>query len=119
MLHTEPFTKKAQATRNRMPGYQPIPEHYSAKWWSVRDARGVAHEFKNLCYFIRQHPELFLPEDLLTPGKTSQCRAYGGISSIRPSPTRKIVNGSWKGWTWLSHYEDIKMNGADPLRRGE
>jgi hypothetical protein len=119
MLHTEPFVKKAQATRNMMPGFQPVPEHYSAKWWNVRDPRGVAHKFRNLCYFIRQHPELFLPEDLLTPGKTSQCRAYGGICSIRPSPRRRITNGSWKGWTWVSHYEEIKMNGDDPLRREE
>ena len=114
--HSEDAIKKANASRMVIPGFQSLPENFSAKWWRVRDDRGRIHEFKNLSWFIKVNPELFLAEDINWKDAT-RSRAYGGISSIRPSSTRRRVNGTWKGWTWYSQTERLKNEGHDLLDR--
>ena len=112
--HSEAAIEKANATRSMNPGFQSLPENFSAKWWRVRDERGRIHEFKNLVWFIKKNPHLFDPEDV---GDSCKCRAYGGISSIRPRINSRKVNGSWKGWTWYSQTERLKNDGHDLLDR--
>jgi len=102
--------------QKRIPGLQKTPENYKAVWWRVRDYQGRIHEFKNLCWFIRENPSLFLKEDI-NYKHTIRSRAYSGISGLRPNPTRKIVNGSWKGWTWYSQTERLKNDGRDLIER--
>jgi hypothetical protein len=50
-------------------------------------------------------------------GKDIDCRAYGGIMSIKPSERRRKVNGSWKGWVWVTLNERALLNAEDPLHR--
>lgn len=102
--------------QKRIPGLQKTPENYRAVWWRVRDYRGRIHEFKNLCWFIRENPSLFLAEDI-NYKHTVRSSAYCGISGLRPNPKRKKVNGSWKGWTWYSQTERLKNEGNDLLDR--
>lgn len=80
-----------------------------ARSWHVRDPRGIAHKFRNLMHFIRNNEGLFQPDDLKVYSPTKKpnvTRAYGGISSIRPSDNRKRVGLSWKGWTWVYEAND-------------
>jgi hypothetical protein len=114
--HLEDAIKKANASRRMILGFQSLPENFSSKWWRVRDYRGRIHEFKNLSWFIKANTELFLPEDIKCK-VTTRCKAYGGIKSLRPSPTRRRVNGSWKGWTWYSQTERLTNEGRDLLER--
>lgn len=83
-------------------------KHPISRWWDVRDPRGRTHRFRNLNQFLRDHPELFDPEDLVI--RSGSCRAAKGIQGMF------AANGSscsWKGWTpALIRHED-----ADPLDR--
>ena len=120
-LQLPEIREKARITKSKMPGFQSLPEHYAAKTWRLRDHNGRVHEFRNLCYFIRKHPELFHEEDLTPRGKKSHlgilsCRAYRGIKSIRPERFGKI-NGQWKNWTWYSQNERVLNAGDDLLNR--
>jgi hypothetical protein len=68
---------------------------------SVSDAFKLAtdvstHPLESLSHFIRGHPELFNEED--TAPRRSMCRAWHGISALRPD--RSQTAGSSKGGTW-------------------
>ena len=101
------YSKKAQATRAKMPGYSPTESHYCAINWIFRSPDNVVYEFKNLANFVRNHPELFAPEDLIK--KHNKCNAVNGLSSLKPyrrnGEPKKLVNGTWKGWSWVSGTE--------------
>jgi hypothetical protein len=84
------------------------PQHHNSKDWHLRDPRGREHHFVDLLHFVRSNPDLFNPEDVewrpKKPGSLTQtCRADGGLKSL--SPRRKHNRLSWKGWTWVSIYE--------------
>ncbi len=114
--HSPEAVAKAQLSRGKIRGFQSVPENFSAVWWRLRDDRGRIHEFRNLSYFIKTNHDLFLPEDINWE-KITRGRAYGGIRSLRPNPTRRKVNGTWKGWTWYSQTERLKNDGHDLLDR--
>jgi hypothetical protein len=84
------------------------PGNPREKIWRLRSPDNRVFIFKNLQHFIRTNSDLFLPEDLNT-------RASKGIQSI--CPRKKICVGSWKGWTWYSHFEEVKNKGQDLLSR--
>lgn len=119
------FRSKAQESRSKNPRHQKGQFHIASKHWRLRDFKGRIYEFVNLANFIRENPGLFDENDTQwhrPPGKTSSiCRAYSGLSSIRPFPvktrSKRKVAGSWKGWTWFSQTERIKNNGSDLLHR--
>lgn len=81
--------------------------HVTAAVFSIRSPAGVHYRFKNLRHFIRCNQSLFEDGDAvwvsygIRPGQTS-CKAYAGIHSIKPSDRKKRINGSWKGWTWVT-----------------
>lgn len=83
-------------------------KHPTARWWDIRDPSGRMHRFRNLNQFLRDHPELFDPEDLVMRGRS--CRAAKGIQSmfLASQPA-----GSWKGWTPAMIWHDD----VDPLER--
>ena len=95
------------------PKFQKGEQHIRSIVWRLRSPSNIRYEFKNLAEFIRQHNSLFLRDDLewVRRGNGQLCRAYSGLSSLRPyladgSPRARVV-GSWKGWRWIS-YEDLE-----------
>lgn len=80
---------------------QPNEANCHAKRWSICDPSGEVHEFSNLAHFVRTHPDLFDPDDLVnrTGRPTSYiCRATVGLGQLRPEKKMKV--NQWKGWTW-------------------
>jgi hypothetical protein len=105
---------RSQAEMQTNPKRGKFAANIHARWWHVRDPRGVAHHFRNLRHFIRNNPHLFHPDDLRMghlsdPNRT---RIEGGFSSI--SPRIKKPCCSWKGWTWIAGYNE---DDEDPLDR--
>ena len=107
------YREQALATRAKNPRSMKGEAHCSAMVWRIRDYRGKTYEFKNLAEFIRRNSDLFDADDTVWTERTNStmlCRAYQGIQSLRPyrrdgTPSSR-VNGSWKGWTWISGLED-------------
>ena len=67
--------------------------HWSAREFTLIDPDGNHHAGRNVQLFVREHAELFLPDDLAErPGKT--CRAARGLRDVL-----RGKNDSWKGWT--------------------
>ena len=106
-MHPEMFSKAAGEN------------HVSAAVFSIRSPRGVHYRFKNLRAFIRDNADMFENGDAtwFRRGRGEDCRAYGGIMSIKPSERRRKVNGSWKGWVWVTLNERALRNAEDPLDR--
>jgi hypothetical protein len=101
-LHRE---KKAEwhASARRNPKLRATEQHIAAKEWVLRSPLGQVHQFRNLKQFVRDNPGLFEVEDVQWKevlGRPSQawCRAFHGLSRLRPSCV-KLLN-EWKGWTW-------------------
>jgi hypothetical protein len=85
-------------------------KHHAGRMWHVRSPDNVTYHFLNLAEFIRQHPQLFDPADV-------PVKAMRGIGMLRPTPTRKRISGTWKGWTWISLTEVFNNGGEDLLSR--
>lgn len=86
--------------------------------WRLRSPENKVYEFRNLRRFIKEHPDLFDPEDVIwypLPVRGEKCRAFGGITSI--SHRSKRANGSWKVWTICSQVERLENDGRDLLER--
>ncbi len=94
----------------RIPG----PDHYSAKHFRLRGPRGEEYAIKNLSDFVRTHPQLFSPDDVI--GHISKQRARKGLARLFENAQPL---GSWKGWTALSIYERRFNDGQDLLDRKE
>ena len=89
------------------------PNHHAGRIWRLRDPNNRTYQFKNLCEFVRNHPELFDPDDVIWgDGKP---RAVSGLQSI--SARSKHAHCSWKGWTWFSQTERLHNSGNDLLDR--
>jgi len=85
-------------------------KHHAGRKWHIRSPSNVEYHFVNLLEFIRSHSHLFDPNDI-------PVKAHRGIQGLRPSDTRKRVNGSWKGWTWISYCEAFYNSSNDLLDR--
>lgn len=105
--HPELFSKDAREN------------HVRAAVFSIRSPEGIHYRFKNLRAFIRDNAGLFDGGDAtwFRRGRDEDCRAYGGIKSIKPSERRRVVNGSWKGWVWVTLNERAIQDAVDPLDR--
>lgn len=71
-------------------------QHPSAKHHRLRDVDGKVHEFDNVEYFVRSHPELFSEADCLErlkPNKKIFTRAGNGLQAVSNGNKRQ-----WKGW---------------------
>jgi hypothetical protein len=88
------------------------PQHPQAIVCEFRSPTNVVWHVKNITHFVRTHPELFNPEDLIIKKKKSL--AISGLLSLtaRTRPT-----GSWKGWTLVSKIENYINKGEDLLGR--
>lgn len=85
-------------------------KHHAGRKWHIRSPSNVEYHFLNLSEFIRTHSHLFDADDI-------PVKAHRGIQGLRPSDTRKRVNGTWKGWTWISLCETFYNSGDDLLDR--
>ena len=106
-MHPEKFSKDAG------------DKHVSAKVWSVRNPYGKTFRFMNLNHFIRSNYELFEDGDAdwIKIGNRFECRARGGLKALRPSPHKKSLPLSWKGWVWVTLDERALNNAVDPVDR--
>jgi hypothetical protein len=120
-LQTPEVRKKAQQGMDASPFFKPGKDHLASKVWRLRSSANVEYEFKNLTNFVREHPELFDPEDLKWKlnknGIPLECRATHGLYSLNPNGKKKVVAGSWKGWTFVSMFERRFNDGDDLLQR--
>jgi predicted nucleic acid-binding Zn ribbon protein len=88
------------------------PDHCRATDYWLRSPDGRIFHGRNILEFVRQHPDLFDPEDVVwkVPGyrsaskvlgllriPTKTCRAAKGLSNLFGN--RPDVRYSWKGWT--------------------
>jgi hypothetical protein len=85
-------------------------KHHAGRKWHLRSPSNVEYHFLNLSEFIRTHSHLFDEGDI-------PVKAHRGIQGLRPSDTRKRVNGTWKGWTWISYCEAFYNSSDDLLDR--
>ena len=74
----------------------------------LRSPDNVVYAFRNLTQFVRDHEELFLPEDVVwkKTGKRKsreQCRASKGLQALF---ARKFIRSSWKGWVKCEYGPD-------------
>lgn len=81
-------------------------EHHRSLHAVVKSPSGKLYEVINLCKFVREHTELFLPEDVVwtaknRTGTSFACRATSGL--------RAVINGqlrSWKDWMLSLNIKD-------------
>lgn len=119
---SEPWTKdQRKRMRERVlenPKTGPGILNVHARTWRIRSPVNKVYEFRNLQMFIRENPHLFHPDDVIwnrSHGKA--CAASRGIQIL--SHRKKFPVGSWKGWTWYSHFEELVNNRQDLLQRYE
>lgn len=115
----EHIEKRAAPMRGR-PQKHPLtakgPQHQGASAGVLRSPDNVTYHYKNLTHFVREHPHLFLPEDVQwSDGKRQTCRAVKGLLGLREK-TRP--HGTWKGWTVVSFTETF-YNRGESLLSGE
>ena len=99
-----PMREKAIETMKSHPSNKAGPEHKRAQRWKLRSPnRAQIFEFSSLEFFIKTHPHLFDPDDLIPSQKGKRSRASVGLGSL--SPRLSKTTGSWKGWQWVSTIE--------------
>jgi hypothetical protein len=73
--------------------------HYKALHFSVKSPAGLTYQVDNLSEFVRSHPHLFDPADVINRSRmraSYQCRATQGLRKLRAVAGTRL---SWKGWT--------------------
>jgi hypothetical protein len=73
-------------------------KHQAALVWSLRSPDGVVYRFKNLACFIREHINLFTPQQLTPVNRLGRTRIEASLSLL--SPRRKHCSRVAQGWTW-------------------
>jgi hypothetical protein len=90
------LTGRAKATEKTRRG---SARHCRALHCTVRTPAGVPHRVDNLSEFVRTHPDLFAPEDVVNQlrGRAGyQSRATRGLARLQSESDTRL---SWKGWT--------------------
>ena len=75
------------------------PRHAAALHIAVKSPAGVTYLVDNVAAFVRGHPELFAPEDVVNrrpPGTGYKSRASCGLCRLQSVAGTRL---SWKGWT--------------------
>lgn len=97
------------------------PQHKNGVICEIRSPTNVVWYVRNITDFVRTHPHLFDPEDVVWVNYKAhlgreawRCRAQKGIMKLREA---KDPRGSWKGWTLVSDVEVYKNKGKDLLDR--
>jgi hypothetical protein len=73
--------------------------HFKALHFTVRTPAGVPYRVDNLAEFVRSHPHLFDPADVVDRSRVRasyQSRATAGLAKLRAVVGTRL---SWKGWT--------------------
>lgn len=81
------------------PVCRPDENNKAASEWSLVSPAGDVHAFRNLAHFVREHPDLFEPADLIRKSSTTTNAALG-LAALRPRADGTAARESWKGWTW-------------------
>lgn len=113
----EVVEKRVEPMRGR-PQIKPINAKGHSNKFAIsgilRSPDNVTYRFQNMTQFVRDHLDLFAPEDVVWYGKhLGHCRALKGLLMLtaRGNNTR----GSWHGWTLVSHTEVFYNQGANLL----
>lgn len=92
---------KASALKN--PKLQATDQHIAAKMWKLVSPTGNVYEFRNLKKFVRDHENLFNPEDVQWKEQSGThqtwCKAFQALSRLRPSCSKPLTE--WNGWRWI------------------
>lgn len=83
--------------RNNSPILQPNENHCLAKRWILQSPDGKIYKFKNLSHFVRNHKNLFSPDEL-APVSPDRPAAVFYLGTLRPE--RKNRRLSWHNWRW-------------------
>lgn len=85
------------------PGLRAGPDHWEASTGVLRSPDGRLWPYTNRTHFVREHPELFEPEDVVWRSFSKNqkkakivCRAVTGLSALYCDSARA---SSWHGWT--------------------
>lgn len=93
---------KASALKN--PKLQATDQHIAAKMWKLVSPTGNVYEFRNLKKFVRDHENLFSPEDVQWKEQSGThqtwCKAFQALSRLRPSCSKPLTE--WNGWRWVA-----------------
>jgi hypothetical protein len=103
--------------QHKLPGMAKGPQHHKSIVCELRSPTGIVWYVKNVRHFIRTHPELFNPEDLIInkyKDGSVRCKAISGLAKLT---ARTRPAGSWKGWTLVSKVENYDNKGKDLLDR--
>lgn len=123
------YRKKNIAKRMKQKRFQRGPENVCATKALLRSPQNVIYLVVNVTDFVRSNPQLFPSDDLnwhissLRNPKTYLCRAVSGLCSLIPyrrdGRLKTNVQGSWKGWTFVSNVEikEQSPSGRDLLDR--
>ena len=95
---TESALNRMTENRLRHPLCGPFESNCRASYWSFLSPDGVHFQFRNASNFVREHVDLFLPEDV-EGCLSGDCLAAHQMRRLRPE--RKHPIKSWKGWTWM------------------
>ena len=90
-------------------------KHCRAKAFHFRSPDNQVFSGTNIRHFVRTHPHLFHPSDVIWRGLfgDEHCRASKGLGGIS-NPSSKA--GSWKGWT-MAATSWVSPPGSDLLQR--
>ena len=92
--------------------------HPLALAWSLQSPDGRIWQFCNLADFIRNHQELFTPEQLLFHGKrrgTEQQQTKAQVRLGRLCPRRKTIQNTAFGWRWHINQEKLSYLADDAV----
>lgn len=127
-ISSEAIAARAAKLRRRPqidPKIMKGPTNMHSKSGVLRSPMNVEYPFHNLTHFVREHPELFLPEDVVWRERIYRhgvrgervgyiCRAASGLGTVVSGG-----RGTWKGWTLVSDIERDMNGGRDLLKRDE
>jgi hypothetical protein len=96
--HTERIHRPEVRDKARRTVLSKRDKHEAALVWSLRSPNGAVYHFRNLACFIREHCELFTPEQLRPVNRLGRTRIESSLSLL--SPRRKHCARSAHGWMW-------------------
>lgn len=93
------------------------PRHFRALHITVRSPAGVPYRVDNVAAFVRGHPELFSPEDVVSRDPRPGWYRSRAAAGLRRLQSASGTAGSWKGWTLTFGCQDEL--GRRPLAAGD
>ena len=106
-LKTQQAPERRERMRELMTGRDMVteltrrgsPRHFKALHITVRSPDGVPYRVDNVAAFVRGHPELFSPEDVVSRDPRRGWYRSRAAAGLRRLQSASGTSASWKGWT--------------------